>query len=207
MSTPFIVHGLPRSRTFWLSHFLSFGDYQCRHEQAQHLRSMDDIRSWLSMDWTGSAETAVMPAWRIIRHYRPDIKTLVVRRPVEEVVDSLMNLDFSGICYYERDTVIKGMTYLDRYLDQIEDEMPNTLSVRFADLATEETCKRVFEHCLPYTFDPKWWRIFEPMKLVINSRALMRYRFAHRAQIDALKAECWRELRRLARLGEARKAA
>lgn len=202
MSTPFLVMGLPRSRTHWLSHFLGYGDYKCGHEQAMYMRSVADLKSWLSQDWTGSSETAVSPGWRLIRHYRPDLKVLIVRRPVEEVVDSLMRIDLSGIATYGRDRVETGMRYLDRMLDQAEAEMGNVLTVRFHELENEETCASAFEHCLPYKFDNAWYEIFKPMNLQINTRALMRYRLAHRVQIDGFKSACRSELRRLREAGE-----
>lgn len=205
MSTPFLVMGLPRSRTNWLSHFLSFGDYKCGHEQAMYMRTIDDLKSWFAQDWTGSAETAVSPGWRLIRHYRPDLKVLIVRRPVEEVVDSLMKIDLDGIAHYERGRLEAGMKYLDRMLDEASEKMPNVLSVDFHDLENEETCASAFKHCLPYDYDHAWYEIFRPLNLQINTRALMRYRLAHRAQIDDFKNACRAELRRLHKAGLIRK--
>ena len=198
---PFIVYGLPRSRTYWLSHFLSYGDTKCYHEACMYMRSIDDMRSFLSQDNTGAAETAAAPGWRLIHHYRPDIRAVVVRRPVEDVVKSLLAVDMSGVARYDVALAHKSMSYLDRYLDQIEANVPGAVSVRFDDLADQETCRRVFEHCLPYRFDAAWWEAFAPINLQINSRAMMRYRFAHRPQIDAFKAQCWAELRKLAKSG------
>lgn len=207
MSTPFIVYGLPRSRTFWLSHFLSYGDYHCRHEQAMFMRTIDDVRSWFAQDFTGASESAAAPGWRLIQHYRPDIKTLVVRRCAADVVNSVMAMPLQGVATFERPAVERLMAYLDRMLNQIEAECPNVLSVDFADLATEAGCARAFEHCLPYKHDRAWWDIFAPMKLEVNSRALMRYRFAHRAQINDFKKACWAELRHLRRDGVIGRAA
>jgi hypothetical protein len=196
----FIVYGLPRSRTHWLSHFLSYGDHQCRHEIAQYMRTADDLRAWLTQENTGTAETAAAPAWRLIHHYRPDIKAVVVRRPAVEVVASLLRIDLAGIGTYDAARLRKGMAYLDRCLDQIE-RLPSVLTVRFADLAQEETCARLFEHCLPYAHDHSWWSFMSGLNLQTNTRALMRYRFAHRAQIDRFKGELKAELRRLRRAG------
>jgi len=196
----FVVYGLPRSRTNWLSHFLSYGDHKCYHEAAMFMRGVDDLRSWLAMENSGSAETAAAPAWRLIHHYRPDIRAVVVRRPVEEVVASLLAIDLSGVGAYDADKLRKGMVYLDRCLDQIE-RLPGVLSVRFADLANEETCARVFEHCLPHAHDHEWWAFMNRLNLQTDTRALLRYRFAHRAQIDRFKAELKAELRRLKRAG------
>lgn len=200
-TSPFIVFALPRSRTSWLSHFLSIGDFKCYHEQCMYMRSVDDLKAWLAQDNTGAAETGAAPGWRLIKHFRPDIRTLVVRRPVDEVVASLLKIDLTGVGAYEETKLRKGMLYLDRCLDQIE-QQPGTLSVKFADLANEETCARVFEHCLPYKHHHDWWAEMAALNLQINTRALLRYRFTHRAQIDAFKAECWSTLRGLREAGQ-----
>ena len=65
------------------------------------IRGLDDAQAWLSQDCTGTAETAAAPWWRLVRHYRPDIRTLVVRRPVAEVLDSLLRLDMRGVCRFD----------------------------------------------------------------------------------------------------------
>lgn len=192
----FIVYCLPRSRSNWLSHFLSYGDCKAYHEQCMYMRSVDDMKSWLAQENTGACETAASPGWRLIHHYRPDIKVVVVRRPVEEVVGSMLKIDLSGIAAYDPEKLRRGMVYLDRCLDQIE-QQPGVLSVTFADLAREETCAKVFEHCLPYRHDSEHWKFMSGLNLQVNMRALMRYRMAYRPQIDRLKAECWSEIRRL----------
>ncbi len=198
--THFVIYALPRSRTHWLSHFLTYGDHKCYHEAAMFMRGVDDLRAWLAQDSTGACETAAAPAWRLIHHYRPDIRAVVVRRPVDEVVASLLRLDLAGVGAYDAATLAKGIAYLDRCLDQIESQ-PGALAVRFADLATEKTCARIFEHCLPYAHDPSWWRFLSELNLQTNTRALLRYRFAHRPQIGRFKAALKAELRRLARAG------
>jgi len=97
--------------------------------------------------------------------------------------------------------VRKSMNNLNRYLDQIVANIPGVLEVGFDDLRGEEACKRVFERCLPYDHNHGWWEAFDRANLQINTRALMRYRFAHRPQIDAFKSACKAELRRLAKAG------
>ena len=88
--TPFIIYALPRSGTFWLSRYLTWGGYACAHEQARHVRAPADVRSWLAQDHTGTAETAAAPWWRLVQHYRPDVRTLVVRRPVAGTLPRLV---------------------------------------------------------------------------------------------------------------------
>ena len=193
--TPFLVLALPRSRTAWLSRFLSYGEFHCAHEQARHIRSLEDVRSWLSQDFTGAAETSVARWWRLIRHLRPDLRIVTVRRPVEQVVESLMRLDLRGIFAFDRDRLAREMQRLSRALDRVENSAGDVLSVGFDDLADEAACRRVFEHCLPYQYDPLWWEELAPINVQADMRALMRHALAHRHQMAVAGTTLRRQLR------------
>ena len=175
---PFLVYGLPRSRTYWLSRYLTVGEWQCGHDELRHCRSMDDVTSWLAQPCTGSVETAAAPFWRLAKH----LKTVTIRRPVDQVVESFMRLGFP----VDREVFRRYMLQFDRKLDQIEQRVPNVLSVTFDDLRYEETCKKVFEFCLPYPHDPSWWNLMAPLNLQINMHHLVRYYAAHEAQLTKL---------------------
>lgn len=192
---PFIVLGLPRSGTYWWSRFLSYGDWSCGHEEARHIRSLGDVQAWLSQDFTGTAETGVARWWRLLLHIRPDIRLVVVRRPVAEVIESLLAMDLRGVCTFDRRLLEAGIRRMDRALNQIEQHVPGALSVRFADMTDEATCARVFEYCLQTPHDHEHWAALAPLNLQCNMRALMRYSLAHRAQMAAIGTACRRRLR------------
>lgn len=177
----FIVFALPRSRTAWLSQFLSYGDWHCGHDEARHLRGLDDIASWFSQPFTGTVETAAAPFWRTVARLMPDIKVAVVRRPVAEVVASLMKVG-----RFDQEALEAEMKRLDRKLDQIERRLPGVLSVNYADLQDEAVCARVFEHCLPYSHDSARWQVLSKINVQINLAAEMRYMQAHKPQLAKL---------------------
>lgn len=195
--TPFIVFGLPRSRTYWLSQFLTYGDYECGHDQARHVRTAEDVRLWLSQDFTGTAETGAAGWWRLVKHYRPDAKVLIVRRPVADVVDSLMRLDMSGICYFDRAELVRTVSRMDRHLDRMERELDGAMTVRFEDLSDEATCADLFEFCLPYGHDHERWVEMDHLNLQCNMRAQMRYYATHKEHIVGGAKACAQRLRRL----------
>jgi hypothetical protein len=180
---PFVIFALPRCRTAWLSRFLSYGQWSCGHEQARYVRSVDDIRSWLSTPFTGTAETAAAPFWRTLRDIAPDTRVVVVRRPVDEVVDSLM-----AQCPFDRAALTAQIVALDHKLSQIAARWPGALSVTFASLRDEATCARVFEHCLQRPHDPVWWRLMDSTNVQINLPAMVRYHTSHRPQIEKITA-------------------
>lgn len=181
---PFIVYGLPRSRTYWLSRFLTYGEWSCGHEEIRHARSLEDVKAWFGQPCTGTAETAGAPWWRLVQAVRPDIKTVVVRRPVDDVVRSMIG---TGVPFDEQKVTLAARK-LNAKLDQIERRVPGVLSVKVEDLESEDTCRQVFEHCLPYQHDPDWYALTAPMNLQINLHTLVRYYQAHREQLEKLAA-------------------
>ena len=183
MSPPFVVFSLPRSRTAWLARFLTYGPWECGHDEIRHCRSLDDIKAWLSQPCVGSVETACAPFWRLLVALRSDARVVVVRRPVGEVVDSLMRLELG--CF-EAGALTAAMQRLDRKLEQIERRMPDVLSVTYADLADEATCAAVFEHCLGLPHDPAWWAAAAVVNIQINMAHCIRYYVAHASQITKL---------------------
>ena len=108
-----------------------------------------------------------------------------------------MRLDMRGVCAFDRAALAREVAHLDRVLDQIERHVPDALSVQFSDLAREDACARLFEHCLPYKHDPAWWAAFAPVNLQCNMPALMRHYFAHRPQIDVAAKQTTRQMRRV----------
>jgi hypothetical protein len=118
---------------------------------------------------------------------RPDIRTLVIRRPVPDVVASLARRGF--------DPAVTGpmMTALDRKLDQIEARVTGALSIGFDELVTEDGCARAFEHCLPYRHDPEWFALMAPKNLQLNLAVLARYMRASQQQLAKLIAVAKRQ--------------
>ena len=182
----FLVLGLPRSRTFWLSKFLSYREFECGHEEARYLRSVEDAKIWLNQEYRGSAETYVAPFWRLIRDINPTLKIVVVRRPVADVVKSLMALDMSGVCQFSEADLTKQMKKLDAKLAQIERRIPSVLSVKYDDIDSEQIARDIFEHCLPHAFDKEWWASLRDKNLQCSMRALMRYAMAYQGPLERM---------------------
>lgn len=178
MIAPYIVYALPRSRTFWCSRFLTYGDWQCGHDELRHARALDDITAWLGQPCTGTVETAAAPFWRLAA----GVKTVVIRRPVSEVVASITRLGFD----VDQAVLTASIARLDRKLDQITARVPNVLAIQYDDLQSEATCKTLFEHCLPYQHDPVWWQHMSKLNLQVNMHHVMRYFAAHEPQLTKL---------------------
>lgn len=173
------MFGLSRSRTYWLSRFLSYGDWHCGHDESRHMGTLDDVRAWLSQPCTGTVETAAAPWWRLALHYRPDLKIVTVRRPIAEIVASAARVGWTVDPAKLRRRSAK--------LDQIEARVPGVMKLSYADLAREDVCAAVFQHCLPYAADHDWWASLSRQNLQVNPRALDRYVTAYRKRLTALE--------------------
>lgn len=160
----FIVYGLPRSRTFWLSQFLTYKDWQCGHDEIRYVRDMNDIRSYFKQANIGTVETAASPFYRLVQHYVPNIKTVIVRRDPIDILRSLSQLNTP--CNFEATEKMLRNQEIKFY--QIEKNVPNVLSVNFEELNDEATCAKIFEHCLPFKHDPVWYNSIKDINLQVH---------------------------------------
>lgn len=180
--------------------FLSYKDWTCHHEKAMFLRSMQDVRDLLS-GTTGTAETGAPYGRCLLKWLVPNLKEVVILRPIDECVESLMAMDFGGMFSFDRVKLTKLMTRGRRALDRIARD-PNVLVIDYCDLDKGEACKRLFEFCLPYEFDKDWWEYMRDKNVQVVLKDLFLYRYQNKSAIDDFKSLCKRELFRLARLGE-----
>ncbi len=196
MTTPFIIYALPRSRTAWLSAFLTYRDWTCHHDQSITMRTFKDVRRFFERPKVGTVETAAAPGWRLIQATAPNIRTVVIHRPVKEVIQSL-----NAVAIYDQDKLQKAMSRIARSLDVISAQ-PGVLSLDYSDLESEEGCKAVFEHCLPHPFD--WWRweTVRNQNIQIDVAAQIIYCINNREALSKFKSDCWRALRAWRMTGE-----
>ena len=183
---PYVIFALPRCRTAWCSRFLSYGSYQCSHDELRHCRSLEDIASWLSQPCTGTIETAAAPFWRLLP---AGVTVATIRRPIPEVLASLRR---GGLSFYNG-VMWQIIERLDRKLVQLAHRLPNVFSTTFAELATEEGCRRLFEYCLPMPYDHVWWRRLDRINVQISIPHQWRYYQAYAPQLERLRQMAARE--------------
>ena len=148
---PFLVLGLPRSRTAWLAKFLTFGAVTCHHEPSIHWGGIDDLATFLAQPNTGASDTMLTWLAHEARKIRPDVNIIVVRRPRVEVFASILRLN-----YPVGDYVVRYHEKMDQRLDLIEDEL-NPYSVQFDDLNSPTVCGAIFKLCLGERMPAAWW--------------------------------------------------
>ena len=177
--SPFIIYALPRSRTFWVSRFLSYGAWECGHDEMPKARSLEDVRAWFGQPCIGTVETGAACWWRIVQQTRPDIRTITIRRPVAQVLDSLMQ---TGVAF-DKPKMVTYLMRMDAKLDQIERRVSGVLSVSYEGLVSEQSCAALFEHCLPYQHDHTWWQAMASLNLQKRFDIILRYYRAFEPQL------------------------
>lgn len=91
----FFICALPRSRTAWLANYLTYGDSFCFHEPAVGLSSFTEMRRLFESAGrkvVGSADCG--NAWIVdgLAREFPDCRFVVVRRPLQEVRQSMQEI-------------------------------------------------------------------------------------------------------------------
>lgn len=179
--TQFLILALPRSRTTWLSEFLSYGDWYCGHDEIQYMRQMEDVKSWISQPKTGTIETSVVPFWRLAFDLNPNLKIVTIRRDPVEAAKSAVSAGLGT----DLDSMVKYFKYLDHKLNQIE-KRTGCRSFKYEDLTQESVCADLFEYVLPYKHDSERWLTLTNNNIQINTNALVRYVQAYRMQLERL---------------------
>lgn len=147
------------------------------------MRSFDDVKSWFSQLNIGTVETAASPFWRLLPHYVPHVKIITIRRPVNDVITSLVNLGFD-----KTPELIKAITVYDQKLNQIEKRLDNVLSIKFDDLKYEHVCAGLLEHATGQRHDHDRWQMMDKYNLQVDMTTVLRYVTAYHTQLAKFAA-------------------
>lgn len=178
-SDKFVVLSLPRSRSAWCKHFLSYCGEQVGHDLATKSSSVADFKSQLA-GLTGTCETGAVLGWRLIREELPGIRLAVIRRDPVDVYKSLLKFGIDS----DLDDLVRKWVLLD-----VVSALPGVVTVQYPELADPLACKLLFEHCLDLPFDWKWWDLMHRTKIEIDMGARLREIIANRARQESFKAE------------------
>lgn len=186
----FVVFAMPRSRTAWLSQWLSRASGGVvGHDTAIWCDTTDQ---WLDAIWRGLAgtvETGAAEAWPILRRAMPACRIVVISRPLDEVEHALCRAGFPA-----PPDVLRARATALRDLS----EQPGVVTIPYAELDEPSNAVALHEHCLgARMYEPLWQHMLGVRVTVDRERRLGA--LAERAPaIAALKAErderlaCWR---------------
>lgn len=140
-ATPFLVTGMPRSMTAWLSVFLTTGTSLCYHEPTWKISDIKQLRSLYESQFykfVGIADHALgffLP--EILQSLRP--RTVVVWRDPKEVQDSLAKIGLPRTNFV--DLLAEAIAPFHNH--------PLVLWVPFEALNEKRTAQKIFWHLMP----------------------------------------------------------
>src|ERR1700744_2543438 len=123
----FIVYALPRSRTAWLADFLGKPGEPRGHDSGI---MCDTLGQFYDAVRSGTVETGAQDAWEHVRQNVPEVKEVVVLRPLPEVLQSLAKQGISG------QPVAEEMARREAVLQRIARD-PRVKVLRYGDMCSK----------------------------------------------------------------------
>lgn len=177
---PFLVLALPRSRTAWLSHYLSHGPDRCGHDEIIDCKTLPEFidRFHGSARLAGSCETGAVDGWRAILAGMPKVRLLLVRRPPLAVWGSLAKFGIAP--------PTQMLEARNEMLNAVA-AVPGVTQVRFSDLNDEQCCRWIFEHLLEKDWDRSHWLRMRDFNIQVDMpRRIAKLQRCH-ADLEVLK--------------------
>jgi hypothetical protein len=161
---PFIVFSLPRSRSAWLSHYLTFGgQFLVGHDIVIECDSIEQFIGSFNPKTpnalTGTCETGALLGWRLIQARLPQARLLALIRPLGEVFESFRK---RGIAPDAR-----GMEESEAMLQALS-RAPGVDTVFSSDLDDPECGKWLIESLLEREFDTMWWQALRGINIQVD---------------------------------------
>jgi hypothetical protein len=167
---PFIIYCLPRSRSAWLTHFLNYPMarplQRVAHDVAPLCRSVENfIKAYKEEGMWGSVELGGIIGWQVIRKEMPNLKTVVVKRPLQEVYNSIVALGLQPD--------LTALAEHGELLDVVGSQ-PGVYTISSESLDSPMMCKWLFEYCLELEFDFEWWAHLAPLNIQVDVDGVMK---------------------------------
>jgi hypothetical protein len=178
-SEKFLVLSLPRSRSAWCKHFLSYAGTEVGHDVGTRCESVREFKDKFAL-LDGACETGAILGWRIILEEMPGLKMVVVRRDPLEVHRSLLHF---GVEIPLEDLVLKWIL-----LNKVA-ELPGVLALEYHSLVDPLVCKELFEFCLDLPFDWQWWEQYHQTKIELDMASRLQELISNRPRIERFKKE------------------
>lgn len=184
MKSRFIVLGLPRSRTYWISRFLSYGETECDHDPARHFTSRADAIDYLNRPGLAAVDTSLGLIWAdIAPKLDRRISVVVVHRAITDVAASLRRIGFQDA----------GTSALEAFAEKLW-AIPG-LHLTFNVLDRFYGCTSLYTYCREERLPVDWWNEMKDQHLecdragymldVMNNRLGVRAVFGPQEQVTA----------------------
>jgi hypothetical protein len=179
----FIIFTLPRSRSAWMSHWLSYIKEGKRvksvgHDAFSRCRSVEECeRLFDTLD--GTVETGAAFAYKVIVNRMPKTKLLVVQREPMECLNSLMRVGLRP----------EPTDWARRVEDLWALSANGVRTVAYSDLNMESCARWIWEYCLELPWDAAWWAQWTPINVQINIQNRVEELLRNAGNVAKLKEE------------------
>lgn len=153
MRNPFFITGLPRSRTAWLSVFLSHGPSVCLHEAIGSCDPQNviyDLKAVLQSNahphrFTGDSDSALPIYWPHLNEAFPNARYVFVDRPFNEAFQSHLK---AFPCFDEA-KVRFAFDCISHGIARMKDEAEDFITVNYDQLDEPHICNYIWQFCVP----------------------------------------------------------
>lgn len=164
MTSPVIILGMPRTRTAWLSAFLSTPERMFLHEPSVHWGGMADLGRFLSHPNAAACDSGLTLFWQDILALRHDVTLIVIHRPEQAVFASLID---AGIPL-PRDILRRLRVLADA---TAEASMRAKFSADFDELRNPFSLRNLYRTAMGTECPEGWLRHWQDMRVEANWRA------------------------------------
>lgn len=180
---PFLICGLPRSRTAWWSVATSTAISACTHEPLKHCRSFDDLRRYWdrpSFQFVGISDSGLAyQIGRILSEIEP--RTLLIERPMADVEASLLR--YFGPVEVDRLALRRQLDEMERHLRVVR-RHHLVKTVPYDGLSDRNVVQACFDWLMPGSYEP-----FRDELLHMNVQVDLKYVMRH---LHEEKAPWWK---------------
>lgn len=181
-SDQFIVLSLPRSRSAWMAHWLSYPGKRVGHDIGIQCDSFDQFVASYRNGMDGTVETGAMIGWRLLKHELPRLKTLVVIRDPHEVLLSLAAKGVAGPAVTEE---ISARYHMLQAIATVK----GVRLIDWSELSDAAAAEMIWEWLLELPFDADWYSRFQGTNIQIDFAARLQQLQQRHAALAAMKAD------------------
>lgn len=160
----FIISGLPRSRSAWLSNFLTAQGALCIHEGIARFESPKEAAKWYKIlaetQPIGISDSGAVLFQQALQKEIPDARWVIIRRPLAECQESFKREHGLDVCLWDHKRLVDDAIH---YLQP--------LVVDFEDI--DDRADTIAEYCIPgWVRDPIRTNLLKTWDIQLTREAL-----------------------------------
>lgn len=153
---------LPRSRSAWLSNFLTTDTSIVFHEAISRFETLDEYFAFLDSQpkaIVGDCGAALIEHWEAIAKRYPEATWVVVNRPVEDVCKS-------QAAAFPNHTL--ELAFIRALADKLKElDSLDHYAATFDMLEREEVCMGIWDACLGLPWDSQRWKLLDNFRITV----------------------------------------